>query len=59
MTKNQISKKNPNILTWEEVDEMGIEEATEDMGLSLDEIENALKAKEEADGQEKGGDHRN
>ncbi len=50
MTEERIKSDNPNILTQQDIEEFGIEEAAEDMGPSLDEIEHALAIRKQQNG---------
>jgi hypothetical protein len=51
MTKITVTSDNPNILTEDDIQEMGIEEATDDLGPSWEDVEAALEAKRKKHGQ--------
>jgi hypothetical protein len=54
LSSSNSNQKNLNILSEQEIEELGLEEATSDLGPSWDEIEEAAHAKRNRDGKVEG-----
>jgi hypothetical protein len=52
MNNLKVDHDNPNIIQPGEIEELGLEEADESLGPSWEEVEEAVKAKKNAQGEE-------